>query len=68
MYVTLPWVVAAQNEQREVMGERFYAYNVVDNTRSLEAMMQFAHQFGITPTRLDYRQFISEEAAQYPGW
>ncbi len=68
MYVTLPWVVAAQNEQREVMGERFYAYNVVDNTRSLEAMMQFAHQFGITPTRLDYRQFLHEEAAAYPGW
>jgi 4,5-dihydroxyphthalate decarboxylase len=68
MYVTLSWVVAALNEQREVMGERYYAYNVEDNTRSLDAMMQFAHQFGITPTRLDYRQFLHEEAAAYPGW
>jgi 4,5-dihydroxyphthalate decarboxylase len=68
LYVTLSWAVAAQNEQREVMGERYYAYNVVDNTRPLEAMMQFCHQFGITPTRLDYRQFLHEEAAAYPGW
>ena len=68
MYVTLPWVVSAQNEQRDVLGERFYAYNVVDNTRSLEAMMLFAHQFGITPTQLDYRRFLHEEAAAYPGW
>jgi 4,5-dihydroxyphthalate decarboxylase len=68
MYVTLPWVVAAQNEQLDFFGERFYAYNVVDNTRSIEAMMLFAHQFGITPTQLDYRQFLHEEAAAYPGW
>lgn len=68
LYVTLAWAVAAQNEQREVMGDRYYAYNVVDNTRPLEAMMQFSHQFGITPTRLDYRQFIDEAAAAYPGW
>jgi 4,5-dihydroxyphthalate decarboxylase len=68
LYVTLAWAVAAQNEQIAAMGEHYYAYNVTDNTRSLEAMMQFAHQFGITPTRLDYRQFLHEEAAAYPGW
>lgn len=68
LYLVLSWAVAAMNEQREVMGERYYAYNVVDNVRSLEAMMLFAHQFGITPTRLDYRRFFHEEAAAYPGW
>jgi 4,5-dihydroxyphthalate decarboxylase len=68
MYVTLSWAVAAQNEQREVMGERYYSYNVADNVRPLEAMMEFSHQFGMTPTRLDYRRFLHEEAAAYPGW
>ncbi|MPZ13320.1 MAG: hypothetical protein GEU73_02640 [Chloroflexi bacterium] len=68
LYLVISWAVAAMNEQREVMGERYYAYNVVDNVRSLEAMMLFAHQFGITPTRLDYRRFFHEEAAAYPGW
>src|SRR5581483_3429778 len=42
MYVSLPWAVAAQEEARTVMGDRYYAYNVVDNVTSLEAMMQFA--------------------------
>ena len=68
MYVSLPWAVAAQNEAIEVMGERFYAYNVADNVPALEGMMQFAHQLGITKTRVDYRQFLHEEAAALPGW
>jgi 4,5-dihydroxyphthalate decarboxylase len=68
LYVTLPWAVAAQNEALDLLGERYYAYNVPDNTKSLEAMMLFAHQFGLTPTQLDYRQFLHEEAAAYPGW
>jgi len=68
MYVSLPWAVAAQNEAVEVMGERYYAYNVVDNVKPLEAMMQFCHQLGITSDRIDYRRFLHEEAAAYPGW
>jgi 4,5-dihydroxyphthalate decarboxylase len=68
MYVSLPWAVAAQNEAIEVMGERYYAYNVIDNATSLDAMMQFAHQLGITSSRLDYRRFLHEEAASLPGW
>jgi hypothetical protein len=39
---------------------------VVDNLGSLDAMMQFAHQIGFTPTRLDHRQFLHEEAAHLP--
>ena len=68
LHVTLPWAVAAQNEARETMGERYYAYNVADNVAPLEAMMLFASQFGVTASRLDYRQFLHEEAAAYPGW
>ena len=68
LHVTLPWAVAAQNDARETMGERYYAYNVADNVAPLEAMMLFANQFGVTASRLDYRQFIHEEAAAYPGW
>lgn len=68
LHLVLPWAVAAQNEARETMGERYYAYNVVDNVRPLDAMMQFAQQFGITQDRIDYRQFLHEEAAAYPGW
>ena len=42
------WVAAAIDEQRAVMGENYWSYNIQDNVTSLEAMMTFAHQFGLT--------------------
>lgn len=61
------WVAAAIDEQRAVMGDDYWSYNVRDNVRSLEAMMEFAHQFGLTPTKLDYRSFFHPEAAALEG-
>jgi 4,5-dihydroxyphthalate decarboxylase len=66
--LTISWASAAMAEQRAVMGERYWAYNIADNTRSLQAMMQFAHQFGLTPTQLDYESFFDRDAAALPGW
>jgi hypothetical protein len=50
------------------MGERYWAYNVENNRRSLEAYTEFAYQQGLTPTRLDYLSFFHPEAATLPGW
>lgn len=61
------WVAAAIDEQREVMGENYWSYNIQDNVGSLEAMMEYAHQFGLTPTKLDYEGFFHPEAAALAG-
>ena len=61
------WVAAAIDEQRAVMGENYWSYNIHDNVRSLEAMMTFAHQFGLTRERLDYESFFHPEAAALEG-
>ena len=66
--VTISWAAAAMDEQRSVMGENYWAYNIEDNVTTLEAMMQFAHQFGITPTKLDYESLFHPEAAAHPGY
>ena len=66
--LTVSWVAAAMAEQRELMGDRYWAYNVEDNRRSLEAFMEFAHQQGLTPSKLDYKTFFHSEAAALPGW
>jgi 4,5-dihydroxyphthalate decarboxylase len=66
--LTLSWASAAMAEQRAVMGDRYWAYNIEDNTRPLEAMMLYAHQFGLTPKQLDYESFFHPEAAALPGW
>ena len=65
--VTVSWAAAMVDEQRAVMGENYWSYNVQDNVRSLEAMMLYAHQFGITSTKLDYQSFLHTEAAALPG-
>ena len=61
------WVAAAIDEQRAVMGDNYWSYNIQDNVTSLEAMMTFAHQFGLTSERLDYEDFFHPEAAALEG-
>jgi 4,5-dihydroxyphthalate decarboxylase len=65
--VTISWASAMIDEQRAVMGENYWAYNVQDNVRTLEAMMAFSHQLGITPGKLDFESFLHPEAAALPG-
>ena len=66
--LTICWASALMAEQRALMGENYWAYNVKDNQRSLEAVMQFAHQQALTPTKLDYRSFFDAKAAALPGY
>lgn len=65
--VTVSWASAAMDEQRAVMGENYWNYNVKDNVATLEAMMNFAAQFGITQEKLRYEDLFSKEAASHPG-
>ena len=61
------WAAAAVNEQRELMGENYWAYNIENNRRTLEAMTQFAHEQGLSPKQIDIESFFHPEAARLPG-
>lgn len=61
------WMGAAVAEQRELMGENYWAYNIENNRTVLEAMTQYAHEQGLSPTRIDYNSFFHTEAAAFPG-
>ncbi len=63
----LSWASDLLDEQRALMGENYWAYNIENNRRALEAMTQFAHQQGVTPNRIDYQSFFHPEAAAFPG-
>ena len=54
-------------EQRALMGENYWAYNIENNRRALEAMTQFAYEQGLSSTKLDYESFFHPEAARLPG-
>jgi 4,5-dihydroxyphthalate decarboxylase len=65
--IVYSWMTAAVAEQRELMGENYWAYNVGDNRTVLEAMTQYAHEQGLSPTRIDYMKFFHAEAARLEG-
>ncbi len=66
-YMVMSWASAAVDEQRALMGDHYWPYNVESNRRSLEALTLFGHQQGLTPHRVDYESFFSPEAAALPG-
>ncbi|HVA23507.1 MAG TPA: hypothetical protein VMW62_03865 [Chloroflexota bacterium] len=65
--LTISWASALMAEQRALMGDHYWAYNVEDNRRSLEAIVQFAYQQGLTPAKLNYESFFVPDAAALPG-
>lgn len=66
--LSISWASALLDEQRALMGPNYWAYNVEDNIRPLEAMMDFAHEQGVTPTRMHVDDLFVPEAAALPGF
>ncbi|HEY3115246.1 MAG TPA: ABC transporter substrate-binding protein [Chloroflexota bacterium] len=67
--LVISWASAAMAEQRALMGENYWPYNVADNARVLEALTQFALQQGLTQgKKLNYETFFHPEAAALPGF
>ena len=65
--LVLSWISAMLDEQRALMGDNYFSYNVVDNKRPLEAMMQYAQEQGLTPDRVKFESLFSPEAARLAG-
>jgi 4,5-dihydroxyphthalate decarboxylase len=65
--IAYSWIAAAIAEQRELMGENYWAYNIENNRAVLEAMTQYSHEQGLSPSRIDYTTFFHAEAAKLPG-
>jgi 4,5-dihydroxyphthalate decarboxylase len=65
--IAYSWIAAAIAEQRELMGENYWAYNIENNRTVLDAMTQYAHEQGLSPNRIDYMTFFHPEAAELPG-
>jgi 4,5-dihydroxyphthalate decarboxylase len=65
--IAYSWIAAAVAEQRELMGDNYWAYNVENNRAVLDAMTQYAHEQGLSPTRIDYMEFFHPEAAELGG-
>ncbi len=65
--IAYSWIAAAVAEQRALMGENYWAYNIENNRAVLAAMTQYAHEQGLSPNRIDYMEFFHSEAAALAG-
>ena len=65
--LVISWAAAAVDEQRELMGENYWAYNIDRNRVALEAITQFGFEQGLSPSRIDFATFFHPEAAALPG-
>jgi len=65
--IAYSWIAAAVAEQRELMGDNYWAYNIENNRTVLEAMTLYAYEQGLSPTRIDYMTFFHPEAAALTG-
>jgi 4,5-dihydroxyphthalate decarboxylase len=65
--IIYPWMAAAIAEQRELMGENYWSYNVADNRNELEAIAQYGFEQGLAPAKIDYMSFFHPEAAVLEG-
>ena len=63
----LSWASANLEEQRALMGEQYWPYNVENNRTVLESFTKFAHQQGVTSKQVSYESFFHPEAAAFPG-
>lgn len=65
--IVYSWMAAAIAEQRQLMGENYWAYNIENNRTVLEAISQYGYEQGLSSTRIDYMKFFHPDAAAFPG-
>ncbi len=65
--LVVSWAAAAVEEQRALMGENYWPYNIDNNRRALEAITQYGFEQGLSSKQIDYRSFFHPEAAALGG-
>jgi 4,5-dihydroxyphthalate decarboxylase len=65
--ISISWASGLLDEQRRLLGENCWPYNVGDNRVTLQAMTQYAHEHNLTPHQVSYESLFHPEAAALPG-
>ncbi|HXF33202.1 MAG TPA: PhnD/SsuA/transferrin family substrate-binding protein [Candidatus Acidoferrales bacterium] len=57
----LPWLLPLLEEQRMVFGEDQWTYGIEPNRATLEAMVEYAYEQGLTPKKLAVEDLFAKE-------
>jgi len=63
----LCWVSQAMDEQRALMGDDYFAYDIAHNRTTLEAIMYYAQEQFLTRELVDYRRLFASAAMELLG-
>jgi 4,5-dihydroxyphthalate decarboxylase len=66
--LVLSWISQAMDEQRALMGDDYFAYDLAHNETALAAMMRFAADQYLTREVIDYRRLFDASALALSGW
>jgi 4,5-dihydroxyphthalate decarboxylase len=65
--LVVSWVNALLDEQRALMGDNHFAYNIADNRVTLAAMMRYSLDQGLISQPAEFASLFSPAAAQLAG-
>ena len=57
---TVPLLPAVMEETRAIFGKDFWPYGLEANRRTLEKLVGYAHQQGLTPRRVEVEELFGE--------
>lgn len=63
-HVPMPWLAEHARRWREIAGEDFWPYGIEPNRPTLEAFVQYAHEQGVTPRRLQVEELFAPETRE----
>lgn len=66
--LTISWANAAMEEQRQLMGDNYWSYNVADNRPALDSFVRFSLQQGVIAEPVDCQSLFDPQAAALAGW
>jgi 4,5-dihydroxyphthalate decarboxylase len=56
---TFGWLQAMIEQEQEIFGDDWYPYGVDKNRASLEALLQFNYEQGLTPRRIEIEELFA---------
>jgi 4,5-dihydroxyphthalate decarboxylase len=64
--LTLPWIGAEAAATRALMGADFWPYGVADNRRTLDAMVRYAHEQGMSSRLVRVDELFAHSTMDLP--
>lgn len=64
--ITLPWIASEARATRALMGENFWPYGVAENRKTLETMVRYVHEQGLSARPVKVEELFASATLETP--